>query len=196
MIIWINGAFGSGKTQTAFELQRRLTGAFVYDPENAGYFIRDNIPKGLELYDFQDFIMWREFNYSMLKYITNKHDGIIIVPMTITNPQYFEEIIGKLQKDGFIIKHFVLGASKSTILRRLKSRFEGENSWPAQQIDRCIEAFSTELFKQYIDTENLSIQEVVEKIGELSKIELLPDNRSKFKRLSHRLLTQISHIRR
>jgi RNase adaptor protein for sRNA GlmZ degradation len=196
MIIWINGAFGSGKTQTAFELQRRLTGAFVYDPENAGYFIRDNIPKGLELYDFQDFIMWREFNYSMLKYITNKHDGIIIVPMTITNPQYFEEIIGKLQKDGFIIKHFVLGASKSTILRRLKSRFEGENSWPAQQIDRCIEAFSMELFKQYIDTENLSVQEVVEKIGELSKIELLPDNRSKFKRLSHRLLTQISHIRR
>jgi hypothetical protein len=140
--------------------------------------------------------MWREFNYSMLKYITNKHDGIIIVPMTITNPQYFEEIIGKLQKDGFIIKHFVLGASKSTILRRLKSRFEGENSWPAQQIDRCIEAFSMELFKQYIDTENLSVQEVVEKIGELSKIELLPDNRSKFKKLSHRLLTQIGHIRR
>lgn len=24
MIIWINGAFGSGKTQTAFELNRRI----------------------------------------------------------------------------------------------------------------------------------------------------------------------------
>lgn len=36
MIIWINGAFGSGKTQTAYELCRRMRGAYVYDPENAG----------------------------------------------------------------------------------------------------------------------------------------------------------------
>lgn len=44
MIIWINGAFGSGKTQTAYELHRRLDGSYVYDPENAGYFIRENLP--------------------------------------------------------------------------------------------------------------------------------------------------------
>ncbi len=44
MIIWINGAFGSGKTQTAYELHRRLDGSYVYDPENAGYFIRKNLP--------------------------------------------------------------------------------------------------------------------------------------------------------
>ncbi|NII70905.1 AAA family ATPase [Microbacterium ulmi] len=33
MLIWINGAFGAGKTHTAFELQRRLVGAHVADPE-------------------------------------------------------------------------------------------------------------------------------------------------------------------
>ncbi len=48
MIIWINGAFGSGKTQTAFELKRHLQDAFVYDPENIGYFIRENISNFLE----------------------------------------------------------------------------------------------------------------------------------------------------
>ena len=41
MIIWINGAFGSGKTQAAYELCRRMRGAYVYDPENAGCFIVD-----------------------------------------------------------------------------------------------------------------------------------------------------------
>ena len=47
MIIWLNGAFGAGKTQTAYELRRRLPGSYVYDPENAGFFIRDNLPPGL-----------------------------------------------------------------------------------------------------------------------------------------------------
>ena len=40
MIIWLNGAFGAGKTQTAYELHRRLPGSYVYDPENAGFFMR------------------------------------------------------------------------------------------------------------------------------------------------------------
>ena len=47
MIIWLNGAFGSGKTTAAFELNKRLSKSFVYDPENLGSFIRHNIPKNL-----------------------------------------------------------------------------------------------------------------------------------------------------
>lgn len=30
MIIWLNGAFGAGKTQTAYELRRRLSGSWGY----------------------------------------------------------------------------------------------------------------------------------------------------------------------
>lgn len=40
MILWINGAFGSGKTQAAYELNRRLKNSFVYDQENIGYFFQ------------------------------------------------------------------------------------------------------------------------------------------------------------
>jgi uridine kinase len=93
MIIWINGAFGSGKTQTSYELHRRITNSYVYDPENIGFFIRRNIPKEAHKGDFQNYAVWREFNYSMLKYMDQEYDGIIIVPMTIVNPQYFNEII-------------------------------------------------------------------------------------------------------
>lgn len=60
MIIWINGAFGAGKTQTAYELHRRLPDSYVYDPENIGYFIRKNLPPALCEGDFQDYPMWRE----------------------------------------------------------------------------------------------------------------------------------------
>jgi hypothetical protein len=37
MIIWINGAFGAGKTTLAEELQRRLPEAMPFDPEYVGY---------------------------------------------------------------------------------------------------------------------------------------------------------------
>lgn len=39
MIIWINGAFGSGKTQTSYELQRRIPNSVVYDPEKIGFLL-------------------------------------------------------------------------------------------------------------------------------------------------------------
>ena len=55
MIIWINGAFGSGKTTTAIEIERRLKNSFLYDPENIGYFLRRNMPKEIwAVDDFQD----------------------------------------------------------------------------------------------------------------------------------------------
>ncbi len=44
MIIWLNGAFGAGKTQTAYALRRRLPGSYVYDPENIGYCLPHNVP--------------------------------------------------------------------------------------------------------------------------------------------------------
>jgi len=58
MIIWINGTFGSGKTQTAFELNRRIQNSFVYDPENFESFISENIPPNIHKADFQDYEMW------------------------------------------------------------------------------------------------------------------------------------------
>ena len=40
MIIWINGAFGAGKTTLADELGGRLPDAVLFDPEYVGYILR------------------------------------------------------------------------------------------------------------------------------------------------------------
>ena len=37
MIIWLNGAFGAGKTQTAYELKRRIPGSVIYDKERTEF---------------------------------------------------------------------------------------------------------------------------------------------------------------
>lgn len=174
MIIWLNGAFGAGKTETANELHRRIPKSFVYDPEILGQTTRWVFPNEIKKADFQDYEVWREGNYSFLKYLNREYDGVLIVPMTIVNPQYFDELIGKLRNDGITVNHFVLSASKETIDHRLLNRGEEINSWASQQIDRCLQGLTNERFQPHINTEQLSISEVAEKIAEIVGIELLP----------------------
>ncbi|QGH33317.1 AAA family ATPase [Gracilibacillus salitolerans] len=195
MVIWLNGAFGSGKTQTSSELNRRIPHSFVYDPENIGYFLNRNIPKNICKADFQDYSIWRELNYTTIKYIVSEHDGVVIAPMTIVNPQYFEEIVGKLRNDGIIVHDFVLWASKETLKKRLRKRGERKNSWAEQQIDRCIEGLANDIFQYRIDTDHMPIDSVVETIASKLNIELLPDNRNKFRKKLDRVKSQLKHIR-
>ena len=84
--------------------------------------------------------------------------------MTITNKQYYNEIIQSLSENHQIM-HFILYASKKTLLKRLASRFEGKSSWGAQQIDRCLSAFDKDIPGTKIDTDNLNIYQVVEKVA-------------------------------
>jgi chloramphenicol 3-O-phosphotransferase len=40
MIVWLNGAFGAGKTSTARELAGMLAGVRQFDPEWVGYMLK------------------------------------------------------------------------------------------------------------------------------------------------------------
>ena len=198
MIIWINGAFGSGKTATAFELHRRLENSFVYDPENVGYFIRKNAPQNFSKGDFQDILLWREMNYKFLKLISGEYDGIIIVPMTLVSPDYYAEIIDKLIGDGIEVKHFILYADRATILKRLKSRSPfglRSESFAVNSIDRCIYSFDNHIKDVKIITDDKKIDEVVDEIAQKSDIKLTADNRSGIKKIFDRVGTFINHIR-
>ncbi|MNM79489.1 Tunicamycin resistance protein [compost metagenome] len=195
MIIWLNGAFGAGKTQTAYELHRRIPDSFVFDPENTGYYIRDNIPKEAAKSDFQEHPLWRTFNYEMLTYITSRYEGTIIVPMTITDPGYWDEIVGRLRRDGLNLHHFTLTVTKETLIRRLRSRFEGSGSWAAEQIDRCVRSLAIEAFAEHVHTDHLTVTQTAEVIASKLHIELQPDGRSRIRKVADRLITQLKHIR-
>lgn len=195
MIIWINGAFGSGKTQTAYELQRRLPGSYVYDPENIGYFIRRSLPQAARVHDFQDYPMWRDFNYSMLKYLSSACEGVIIAPMTIVNARYFGEIVGKLRSDGIVVEHFTLWASREVLTRRLRGRGEKTGSWPERQIDRCIEALADPLFERHIDTDHLPVEAIVEEIAAAAGVRLEADARGPLRKMHDRVVRQLLSIR-
>lgn len=174
MMIWINGPFGVGKTQTAYELHARMPGSHVYDPEEIGFTLSRTFPKQLQTGDFQDLPLWRSFNHQVLKEFAQLSDQTILVPMTLAIPQYFQEIVGALREDGFEVGHFTLLASKQTILRRLRDRGDNTNSWPAQQLDRCLDALQSKEFVSHIQVDGMSISDVAETIAQQLGVNLGP----------------------
>jgi len=171
LILWINGAFGSGKTSVAEEIEKRVEKAFIYDPEQVGYFLWDNFPDELKRKgNFQHIEIWREFNYKILKHINENYIGIIIVPMTIYKKQYYDEIIGRLVNDDILVKHFILSVSKQTIIKRLVKRGEPNDGWEAQHIDVCLNAFETEISEHKVEAEFLNVIETASKIISLTNL--------------------------
>ncbi len=87
MILWLNGPFGVGKTQTAYALHHRLPGSFVCDPEHLGFALHRMTPPMVHG-DFQDLPLWREGTWRTLASVQDAWPGPIIVPMTVVVPQY------------------------------------------------------------------------------------------------------------
>ena len=161
MLLWLNGAFGVGKTTVAEELCRRLPGAFLYDPENAGQFLRRNLPEQLcHWEDFQDDPLWRQFNAVMLARLA-AHSGWVVVPMTVTNPQYWLELTALLQEQDLCT--FVLWAAPDTLKARLIDRGEDVCSWPVQQISCCCEGLKA-MPGQVVSTDEKTVEQVASTI--------------------------------
>lgn len=195
MIVWINGAFGSGKTQAAWELHKRIPGSYVYDPENVGYFIRRTSPAELNGGDFQDLPEWRSINFELLLRLSREYRGIIIAPMTIVRPDYYHEIITRLRQNGAEVRHCALIASPETLRKRLKGRLERNDAWSVKQIARCVKGLQNPLFENKIDTNHLKIDTVVEEIAYILGVRIIPDSRNGFIRWLGRIHNQIRVMR-
>ncbi len=94
--------------------------------------------------------------------IYRNYDGHIIIPMTIVNPDYYQEIIGKLRENGMVIRHYILTASKEIITERLLHRGEEKGSWAHLQIERCLKAFEKDICGYKVDTNRRSVKETAE----------------------------------
>ncbi|WP_261664329.1 ATP-binding protein [Deinococcus sp. Marseille-Q6407] len=198
-VLWINGPFGVGKTQAAYALYAlafRLPGAFVCDPEQLGFGIQRMTPPELRG-DFQDTALWRSGTRDLLARSALHSNRFIIVPMTLVNPDYFDDIVGGLRRAGIEVRHAALLASRETLLRRLRSRGEGASSWGAEQIDRCLHGLAALDSADHLATDGLTHHEVVDALARHSSLTLAPDPRTPLqrRRLDH-LKVQLRSIRR
>lgn len=120
MVYWINGPYGVGKSTVAEVLQKELPKAHIFDAEEVGNAIRDNFPEESKYsIIFEGYSLWRETNYKLLKEIYERYDGDIIVPMTLTLPESYEEIIKCLMDSDIKVKYVILDADYMTIHDRI-----------------------------------------------------------------------------
>ncbi|MER7517332.1 AAA family ATPase [Streptomyces sp. NPDC126499] len=200
MLLWLNGPFGGGKTQTAYELRRRLPGSVVCDPEHVGFGLHRSLPPGLRG-DFQDLAAWRQGVYEVLDLALRRHDGPVIAPMTVVEPAYFAETVGRLRQThgDERVRHFALLAERETVLRRLSERGLGRGlkreSFAVRKLDGCLERLAAPEFAHHIRTDALTVPQVADRIAHLAGLRIAPDTDGPLRHRLRRIRVGLSHIR-
>jgi AAA domain-containing protein len=201
VLIWINGAFGAGKTQTAHELHRRLPNGHVADPELLGFALHKMPPT--QRTDFQDLPQWRVAVIATLQQIEATHNGPVIVPMSIVRDDYFDEIVGGLRARGIEVRHYALTATPQTLRRRLRQRsayvigrvLGRDQTWAIQQIERCVAILAADRYASHVPTDDATIDEVVESIAHDADLTLTAPRLSRPRYQLRRLAVGVRHIR-
>ncbi|MEU0738564.1 AAA family ATPase [Streptomyces sp. NPDC006134] len=208
MLLWINGPFGGGKTQTAHELLRRLPGSVICDPEHAGFGLRRMLPPALRG-DFQDLVSWRQGVVEVLDLALSRHDGVVIAPMTVTDPRYFAETVGRLRETGHDVRHFTLLAERETVLRRLRERGLGHvlryvtgkeavphrESWAVRRLDHCLERLREPEFAEHLWTDHTTVAQTADRIAALAGLTLRPHTEGPLRTRLRQAAVGLRHIR-
>jgi hypothetical protein len=208
MLLWINGPFGGGKTQSAYELRRRLPGSVVCDPEHVGFGLHRMTPPQLRG-DFQDLTAWRQGVYEVLDLALTRHEGTVIAPMTVVEPAYFREIVGRLRERGHDVRHFALLAQRETVLRRLRERGFGHalrvvagkeaplrrESFAVAKLDLCLDRLRGDEFAEHLWTDRLTVPQVADRIAASAGLALHPSTDSALRGRLRRAWVGVQHIR-
>ncbi|MEU4345367.1 AAA family ATPase [Nocardia sp. NPDC023852] len=211
MLLWINGPFGGGKTQTAFELHRRLPGSVVCDPEEVGFGLHRMMPSSLRG-DFQDFSGWRQGVFEVLDRVLHKHEGVVIAPMTVVDPRYFAETVGRLRSAGHDVRHFALLAERETVLNRLRDRGLGvaplfrlvgqgdlllrREQFAVDKLDYCLAQLSRPEFAEHIWTDTTVVTSVAGRIADMVGLTLAPNTDGRMRGRLRRMAVTARHARR
>jgi len=166
MVIWINGAFGAGKTRVARRLVAMRADAWLFDPEQIGFMLRSLWPGGVPG-DFQDLPIWRQLTVATLAEAASRNPGRMpIVPMTLVNKAYFREVMDGLAEKEVDVRHFTLLASPATLRRRIRWRLDRPASkrWARAQIERCSAALADPGFAIHVPTDARPVAAIAEEI--------------------------------
>lgn len=198
VLVWINGPFGGGKTATAVELHRRVPGSVVCDPEHLGFGLHRMLPPAMRT-DFQDLPAWRSGVHEILDMVMRSHEGAVIVPMTLIDPGYFTQIIGRLRDDRHEVRHFALLAERSTVLHRLSRRGFGfglkREQWAVDRLDECLGRLQAPEFADHIHTDRQTVSQVADSIARNSGLPIVPDTDGPLRASLRRYATSLRHIR-
>lgn len=157
MVIWLNGAFGVGKTSVARELLPLLPSARLVDPERLGYVMRRTFWRGR---DYQDVASWRRLTRRQVERAGRR--GIAVVPMTVVDARVLDEVVGGLHG----VRVLLLAARRDVLEARIVASDEARD-WRLAQLDRCLGAFAAGGFGEPVATDGRTPSELAQEIAAL-----------------------------
>ncbi|MEE4544938.1 NUDIX domain-containing protein [Streptomyces sp. V4-01] len=124
MIIWVNGAFGAGKSSAARELLDLIPDSTLYDPEAVGDCLRRLLPaKRLEeVTDYQELPIWRRLVIEGAAALLHEVGGVLVTPMTVLRQEHRDEIFGGLAARGIDVRHVLLEPGETILRGRIAAR--------------------------------------------------------------------------
>lgn len=171
MIVFLNGAFGVGKTTVAERLAERIPNSLLFDAEEVGYFLRKVVAPVEQPDDFQHLPIWRTLTIDTARWLSERYGRTLIMPMTIWRAAYFEEVISGLRAFEPALHHFCLTATEQTLVERLRGRGDRPEvlAWCLEQARQCLAAFTAPAFAEHLATDGKTPDALVEMI--LSRLE-------------------------
>ncbi|WP_030544179.1 NUDIX hydrolase [Streptomyces albus] len=142
MIVWLNGAFGTGKSTAARELMDLIPGSLLYDPEPVGDGLRTILPRKRleEVADIRDLPAWRRLTVETGAAVLAEAPGVLIVPMTLLRQEYRDEIFGGFASRRIPVRHVLLHTEETILRQRIAAREDvpGDPGASASVRARCL----------------------------------------------------------
>lgn len=139
MIVWLNGAFGAGKTTVAQELVDLLPGSVLYDPKPIATGLRAVLPKERlsQVADVQELPAWRRLVADGAAAVLSEVTGPLITPMTLLRQEYRDEIFGSIAAARIPVRHILLHAEETILRARIDQlAASGGESGRARRLSR------------------------------------------------------------
>lgn len=140
MIIWLNGAYGAGKTAVAQELSTVLPGSTVYDPAPVGTGLRELLPKEhlARITGIHELPSWRRLVVETAVALLTEVSGPLITPVALLRQEHRDEVFGALAARRIEVRHFLLEAEETILRARIDqlAATEGESArnWCLRQL--------------------------------------------------------------
>ena len=150
MIIWLNGAFGAGKTTTGALLTQKSPRLRLFDPEWVGYMLRPNLTDH-PVTDFRHWESWRVLTPIVADELVRFSGQSLVAPQTVLEETYWDELETGLSERGHDVLHVLLEPEESILRSRIEadqvevaakpwrldhiSKYEGARPWLLSRAD-------------------------------------------------------------
>lgn len=140
VIIWLNGAYGVGKTAVAEELLQFLPGSTLYDPGPVEAGLRELLPKErlARISGVHELPSWRRLVVDTAVALLTEVPGPLVTPVSLLRQEHRDEVFGALAARRVELRHFLLDADETILRARIDqlAATEGESArnWYLRQL--------------------------------------------------------------